>query len=122
MCLSFLRAAAALDFCTTMLIVVVWSATVADCTIAWSDPWCSYEQPGTPAGLANSSITTQIIADIAASVAARKAVNASFELATCGWAVGPSDAPALLDKVLSFAAPSPFLLNTAASEESVAAN
>lgn len=60
----------------------------------------SYEQPGTPSGLANSSITSQILADLSASISAHKSINASFKLATCGWAVGPSDQPALLDQVL----------------------
>lgn len=65
--------------------------------------WTSeaYEQPGTPSGLANSSTTKQIIADIQASVLARQRINASFELATCGWEVGPSDEPALFDHVLA---------------------
>ena len=58
------------------------------------------EQPGTPDGLANSSTTQQIIADINASVSVRRKINASFDLATCGWAVGPSDEPALLDETL----------------------
>lgn len=46
-------------------------------------------------------MTTQILSDIAASVAVHKAINASFDLATCGWAVGPSDEPALLDQIVS---------------------
>ena len=38
--------------------------------------------------------------DLAAAIAARKKVNAPFQLATCGWVLGPQQDRALFDKIL----------------------
>ena len=49
---------------------------------------------------ASSRTFTEAVADLKAALAARDAANASFELATCGWVVGPLPDRTVFDKAL----------------------
>jgi len=61
----------------------------------------------------NAPVITTAVADLKAAAAAKRAVNASFELATAGWVLGPLGERNYLDTVL----PEEFVAMSAIEEE-----
>ena len=50
---------------------------------------------------ANNPVFKEAVADMEAALAAHDAVGADFDMATCGWVVGPLPDRSIFDKVLS---------------------